>query len=93
MEFPSHFLAIEGKGIEAKVNGRQVLLGNAQLMQERDIPFSKLSLFAEKLAGEAKTPIFVALDNRAAGLIAVADSVKEGALPALKKLKSFGLSC
>ncbi len=88
---PKDFQAIEGHGIEAKVNGRDVLMGNVRLMRRQQVEVKDLETKAEKFAGEGKTPIYVSLDGKAAGLIAVADTMKENSLQAVEKLKKLGL--
>ena len=70
------FAAIPGHGVSGRVDGRQVLFGNAKLMRDRKIAAESLHAQWERLANEGKTPMYVAIDNRAAGLIAVADTVK-----------------
>lgn len=91
LQDPRNFKAIEGHGIEAKVNGKDVLLGNVKLMKKRQIEVSDLEAKAEELASDGKTPIYISLDGKAAGLIAVADTLKENSLLAVKKLKKLGL--
>ncbi len=94
-ELPLHeaegFNAIAGHGIEARVNGKGVLVGNKRLMEERGIELGKLAARAEELAGEGQTPMYLALDSRAAGIIAVADTLKEGAIEAVKALHRLGI--
>ncbi len=77
LQNPEFFNAIEGHGIEATIGGKEVLLGNLKLMQDRNIPIGDLESKAEKLAKDAKTPIYVALAGKAAGLIGVADTLKD----------------
>ena len=88
---PKNFNAIEGHGIEAEVDGKKVLLGNLKLMQKQQIVVRNLEEKAEELAGDGKTPIYVSLEGKAAGLIAVADTLKENSLQAVEKLKKLGL--
>lgn len=85
------FDSIPGQGIVAEVEGRQVLLGNRKLMQERQVSFASLIDKAEALEGEGKTVMFVALDGNPAGLIAVADTLKEHAVEAVRRLHKIGL--
>jgi Cu+-exporting ATPase len=91
LEEPKDFIAIEGHGIEATVDGQSVLVGNLKLMNERKIEVGKLQKEAEDLAGESKTPIYVSLNGKTAGLIAVADTLKENSILAVKRLKGLGL--
>jgi Cu+-exporting ATPase len=88
---PSGFRAIPGHGIEAAVEGRKVLLGNKKLMTEEGLDFGGLWDAALRMSDEGKTPMFVAVDGRAAGVIAVADTVKEDSLRAIRVLQDMGL--
>jgi len=85
------FNAVEGHGIEAIVEGIPVLLGNLKFMKDRKIEIKGLVEKTESLAKEGKTPIYMAIDGQAAGLIAVADTLKENSVQAVAKLKEFGL--
>jgi Cu+-exporting ATPase len=83
------FNAVAGHGIEARVEGHAVLIGNAKLMRERGIMPDEEA--ASRLADEGKTPVFVAINGKFAGTIAVADPVKSGAHEAIAKLHRLGL--
>jgi Cu+-exporting ATPase len=85
------FEAVPGNGVQGKVDGRMVLLGNARLMQERGVALGELAPAAEVLAGQGKTPMFVALDGEAAGVIAVADTLKEHSTQAVRALHRLGI--
>jgi len=85
------FLALEGRGIEARVGGRYILIGNAGLMAERRIDFGDCAAKPAELEADGKTVMLVAVDGRPAGCIAVADTLKESAAPAVAKLKAMGL--
>jgi Cu+-exporting ATPase len=85
------FKTFPGHGIEAKVNGQTVLLGNLKLMQDRGISPNSLEEKAVQLSSEGKTTMFVSLDGRAAGIIAVADTLKPNSKEAVSQLKSLGL--
>ena len=86
-----NFNAIPGHGVEAKVNNRKIFLGNLKMMKNFSIELNGLEEQSRKLADEGKTPIFVAIDNKAAGIIAVADTVKSDSKEAIAKLKKLGL--
>ncbi|HUU51888.1 MAG TPA: heavy metal translocating P-type ATPase [Candidatus Heimdallarchaeota archaeon] len=88
---PEQFNAIEGHGIEAGINGEEILLGNAKLMRDRQIEIKNLETKAEDLAQDGKTPIYISLKGKAAGLIGVADTLKESSLQAVGKLRNMGL--
>ncbi|MFQ5737163.1 MAG: HAD-IC family P-type ATPase, partial [Thermodesulfobacteriota bacterium] len=85
------FKAIPGHGVEALVGGRRLLLGNLKLMRTRKIGLAGVDKEAERLADEGKTPMYAAVDGKLAGLIAVADTVKEDSVEAIKALKRLGL--
>lgn len=86
-----HFKALPGHGVEAQVNGTEILLGNLKVMKERGIDTSLFRADIKMLAGEGKTPMFVAFNNQAVGLIAVADPIKEDSINAIRKLQKMGL--
>jgi Cu+-exporting ATPase len=88
---PNEFQALEGLGVEASVEGRRVVLGNAKLLAERGIATGALSAVAETFAAEGKTPVFAAVDGRLVGLIAIADNLKESSTEAVARLKRLGL--
>jgi len=83
------FLAVPGHGISATVAGKRVLLGNAKHLAANGIAFDVA--VADTLAGEGKTPMHIAVDGRYAGLIAVADVVKESSARAIAALHSMGV--
>ncbi|MDP2777146.1 MAG: HAD-IC family P-type ATPase, partial [Anaerolineales bacterium] len=88
---PEAFNSIPGHGVEAKAEGSEILLGNRKLMKERGVDFSALMQQAEALEVDGKTVMFVALNGRAAGLIAVADTLKEYSADAVRRLHKLGL--
>ena len=85
------FNAVPGHGIKARVKGKGVLLGNIKFMHDEDINLNGLEEVAERLSDEGKTPIFLAVDNNAAGIIAVADTLKENSKEAVEALRALGL--
>ncbi len=85
------FNALAGHGIVAELEGRRVLLGNAKLMFERGVDVSGSSEQAGALASQGRTPIYVAVDDKYAGLIAVADQIKDGSREAVAALQELGL--
>jgi Cu+-exporting ATPase len=86
-----NFLAIPGRGIEAMINGVSVLAGNKKLMDEKNIPLAELESDSDRLAGEGKTPMYAALDGKAAGLVAVADVLKPSSKAAIQRLHKMGI--
>jgi len=85
------FAAVPGHGIRARVDGHDLLLGNRRLMDAEHIDVSSLTDHADTLAGEGKTPMFAAVDGKAGGLIAVADTIKDDSVAAITRLRSLGL--
>ncbi len=84
------FYAIPGHGIEVDIEGDKVLLGNEKLMRDRNIEPALIDESA-RLADEGKTPMFIAINNRLEGIIAVADVVKENSKEAIKRLHDMGI--
>ncbi|HUU49927.1 MAG TPA: heavy metal translocating P-type ATPase [Nitrospinota bacterium] len=91
LDDPRDFNAIAGHGIEAKIGDNQVLLGNLKLMRDRKIILGDLDRRAEALSSDGKTPMFVTVNGKAAGIIAVADTLKENSKEAVKSLHKLGL--
>jgi Cu+-exporting ATPase len=85
------FDSIPGHGVAAKIEGRDVLLGNRKLMAERSVDIAALVERAEALEAEGKTVMFVAADGQAAGIVAVADTLKETSRRAVHDLKRLGV--
>ncbi len=85
------FEAIPGHGIEVTIEKSQILIGNKKLMDQRNISLKELQDKSDQLAREGKTPMYVAMDGGLAGIIAVADVVKESSDKAIKKLQSMGI--
>ena len=88
---PHHFEAVTGRGVQAEVNGKKVLIGNLALLNERDINLNGLASDAERLQAQARTAMWLAVDQQAVGLIAVADTIKDGSIEAVKALHEQGL--
>jgi Cu+-exporting ATPase len=85
------FESLTGRGIEAYVDGRNLLIGNQALMDERTVETEQITATADRLASEGKTPMFAAIDGVLAGVVAVADVVKPSSAAAIKQLHSMGL--
>jgi P-type Cu+ transporter len=89
---PEHVTAIAGRGLEATVEGYEVLVGTRRFLSERSI---KYETFEERLVvfeQQGKTSIFVVVDGRVAGIVAVADTVKVGSAEAIRQLQAQGLA-
>jgi Cu+-exporting ATPase len=85
------FEAIPGHGIEVVIDGFNVLIGNKKLMDDRNISLEELKVKSDQLASEGKTPMYVAMENHLAGIIAVADVVKVSSAKAIQKLQAMGI--
>jgi len=85
-----NFQALHGKGVTGIINGKQVLLGNAKLLADRDIPSDYQERF-DLLEKEAKTVVFLSVDGQLKGLLALQDVPKDNAREAIAKLKKRGL--
>ncbi len=88
---PQNFEAIPGHGVIAQVDGHKVALGNLKMMKRDNIGLGGLESTAAQLADDGKTPMYVAIDNQAAGIVAVADTVKEDSAEAIKALQALGI--
>ncbi|HEX8327659.1 MAG TPA: heavy metal translocating P-type ATPase [Hymenobacter sp.] len=88
----TNFRAIEGHGAAAMVNGQAVLIGNQRLLATEQVELpTHLRTQADQLLSQAKTVLYVAVDGRAAGLIAVADTVRDTSKAAIKQLQALGM--
>ena len=85
------FAAIPGLGVSGRIDGHDVLLGNARLMADRGIAVKSLEGAWERLASEGKTPMYVSIDAQPAGLVAVADTVKPDSKVAIEALRQLGI--
>lgn len=85
------FKNIEGMGVSASVNFKRILLGNKKLLDENNINIGEFKNVSDILANSGKTPMYMVVDNKFGGIIAVADIVKENSKKAIEKLKSMGI--
>jgi P-type Cu+ transporter len=88
---PSGFAAEAGHGVEAELEGRKVAVGNLRMMEKRGYSLNGLESELERLQAEAKTAMLVAVDGQVAGIIAVADTIKDGSAEAIAELRGMGL--
>lgn len=88
---PTGFKAEAGHGVQAEVQGRSVMVGNVRMFQARGIQLGNLESEVARLQSEAKTAMLVAIDNEAAGIIAVADTIKDSSKDAIADLHKMGL--
>ncbi len=87
---PREFKSIAGKGIRANVGGKEIIKGNIKLMIENKVPLSGLEEKAQEISKRGLTPVFVAIDKKPAGIIAIADSLKDNASETISGLKKLG---
>ncbi|RUT88302.1 MULTISPECIES: heavy metal translocating P-type ATPase [unclassified Mesorhizobium] len=87
----SAFEAVTGKGVSGSVSGKTVALGNAAMMADLGVDIASISAKAEALQLEGKTAMFVAVDKKLAGIVAVADPIKATTAEAIKALHESGL--
>ncbi len=85
------FAAIPGHGIEATIDDKKVLMGNLKLMNDRNLNMGESVHDAERLAKEGKTPMFISVEGKLVGIIAVADIVKESSEKAIANLHAMGI--
>ena len=88
---PAGFKAEAGHGVQAEVEGRSVMVGNKRMFEARGISLGSLESEVSRLQSEAKTAMLVAIDNIAAGIIAVADTIKDSSKDAIADLHKMGL--
>lgn len=86
-----HFESITARGIKADIAGREIAIGNKKLMDSLSEVPSSLEAQVKQLANEAKTPMYIALDNEVIGIVAVMDPIKETSSQAIKEMKNLGL--
>ena len=85
------FSAIPGRGVEAEINGKKVIIGTRKLMNEKNIVIEKIEEQMSRLEGQGKTAMLMALDGSIAAIFAVADTVKENSLEAIRELRQMGI--
>jgi Cu+-exporting ATPase len=91
LEEVQDFEAIPGHGVRATYQGQEILLGNRRLMQQHNINVGDLTAQMEKLEEQGKTAMLIAVNGKAAGIIAVADTLKENAKVAIERLHRMGI--
>jgi Cu+-exporting ATPase len=91
LEVPEAFASETGRGATGAVAGRGLAVGNAALMAAWAVDAAPLAPAADRLAGEGKTPVYVAVDGRLAGVVAVADPIKATSRDAVARLRRMGL--
>ena len=91
LDQPEGFNSVPGHGVAAQVKGRRVLIGNRRLMDREGVEVDQLEERASRLAAEGKTAVYVAVDGQPAGVVAVADVVRESARKAVGTLHALGI--
>jgi len=85
------FAAIPGQGVSGRIDGHDILLGNAKLMRDRNVALDTLDKDWGRLAAEGKTPMYVAIDGTPGGMVTVADTVKPDSKAAIEALMHLGI--
>ncbi len=85
------FESLTGLGVVGRVEAKTILIGNYALMARYDVATDSLQTDAERLAEDGKTPLWIAIDGRAAGIIAVADTIKDTSIQAVRQMHAEGL--
>ena len=88
---PAAFQAEPGHGVQAEVDGKRVAVGNLRMMEIRGLSLNGLASEVTRLQDEAKTAMLIAIDNEVAGIVAVADTIKDGSKEAIAELHRMGL--
>ncbi|MBM2844368.1 MAG: copA [Anaerolineales bacterium] len=88
---PESLQAVPGEGVEAQVDGRHILVGTADFLVRHGVQLDGLKRTVESVQQQARTAVVAAIDGRAAGVLAVADSVKDGSPEAIRQLRAMGL--
>jgi Cu+-exporting ATPase len=88
---PTDFTSVTGKGVTGRIDGRPVALGNAKLMADLGIAFGDLDRRADELRGDGATALFLAIDHKPGGVIAIADPIKATTQSALDTLRNDGV--
>ncbi len=91
LEKAENFQSVPGKGVEAYLEGKRILLGTRKLMEENKIPFEELEPKMRTFEENGKTAMLVALDNEVIGIVAVADTLKDNSREAVETLKKMGI--
>lgn len=88
---PSRFKAEPGYGVHAEVDGKSVAIGNMRMMEARGLSLNGLGSEVTHLQNESKTPMLIAVDDQVAGIVAVADTIKDSSKEAIDELHRMGL--
>ena len=91
--FKSHhgFESFAGHGVSAKIDGQHIALGNSKLMNDLNVLLFDLPEYADDLARQGQTPVYIAVNKKIAGIISVADPIKEDSIQAIKRMHRAGL--
>jgi len=91
LKTPAEFDAIPGKGIKAKIEGKEILIGNDKLMKDNDVLIDDFELKFNEFQQQGITTILISIDNKIRGIIGISDKIKDQAPYALEKLRDMGL--
>jgi Cu+-exporting ATPase len=91
LQEPMEFASVTGKGVTGSIGGKAVALGNAKLMSDIGVTLGELSSKADELRGDGATALFLAIDGKPGGVIAIADPIKSTTQAALETLRGYGI--
>lgn len=91
LEEPKEFMSIPGGGVRAVLNNNTVFIGNFGLMEREGVDVSSMRGLEERISSEARTPVVVAINKKAGAVFAIADTIKEGSVDAIRDLKEMGI--
>jgi len=91
LQAPEAFISVTGQGVMGTVDGRLVLVGNCRMLNENNMSVSDWQMDIDRLQSDGKTAMLVAIDGKPSGIIAVADTIKDGSKDAIQKLHEMGL--
>ncbi len=91
LEEPKEFMSIPGGGVRAVINNNAVFIGNFGLLEREGVNVSSLKGLEERISSEAKTPVVVAINKKAEAVFAIADTIKEGSVDAIRDMKEMGI--
>ena len=91
LQTTDYFNSITGKGIEAKIADRHIYIGNAKLLRDIGVVIDVMQVTADDIAAKGQTPMFVVIDGHLAGIISVADTIKDSSATAIDSIKKLGI--
>ena len=91
LQATDYFNSITGKGIEARIDGKHIYIGNERLLDDIKVSLDEMRRSADEVASKGQTPMFVVIDGHLAGIISVADTIKASSVAAIDSIKKLGI--